>query len=526
MSSLERKLAVFCAVSGIVLLFVAASIIGVQGSVTQGAGYALIAGVALLVSYGILDPTAALDLVRSRTARFGSLSVVVTAVVLGILATFNIIASRGDQAADLTLARLYTLAPQSVVVAKKLDSDLTVTGFFRPDETSDRRSVENLLSLYRQQSPRIKVSYLDPDSNPTLASRLGVTIPGSVVLQYKDKPPIVLTLASETESDFTAAMLKLESSRTPVVCWAAGEGERDLKEQNQVFGYSAAAGVIQNQNFKTQDLVLSQATAVPDTCDLVAVVGIQKPLTDQAQKVLGAYLAAGGKLLLAADPWIVDAAAVPSLNAVLQPYGASFDAGLVVEGDSAHAASNDPTTPVVFTYGNSPIAKDLNNQYTFFPQSTAIAGQPPDSVLSVPVAQTSAQSYDIGTPRDALSRQPRDKAGPFTVMETLESAQPAANGKKTRIVLVGTSAIAENRALPPNASGQNDRLLLGALDWLTEQENLIAIAPKPVLNNPLSMTGEQLSFNVFLTVILLPLLMAVIGLAVWWRRRRSYSAPA
>lgn len=521
MSSLERRLAVLCAVLGVILLFVAAGIYTVESRLTQGASYSLIAGVALLIGYAILDPRAVLDLVRSRQARFGSLSVLVTAVVLGILVSVNVIASRADQAADLTKARLFTLSPQSAVVARRLDSDLQVTGFFRPNEADSKRSVEELLSLYRQQTKHIRVTYLDPDSDPVKAKQLGVTIAGSVVLQYRDKQPIVLTLASETESDFTAAILKLESDRTPTVCWAAGEGERDLKEQNQVFGYSAAAQVIQNQNFKTQDLVLSQAGQVPAACDVVALVQVQKPLSEAAQKALGDYLAGGGKAFIAADPWI-DPQAVASLNNVLKPFGVAFDGGLVVEGDTAHAASNDPTTPVVFDYGSSPITSGLARQFTFFPQSTAITGTAAAPLTAVPVAQTSDQAYGITAPRDNLARQPRDKAGPFTLMETLEG-QPGGGSQKARIVLAGTSSIAENRALPPEANGQNDRLLVGTLDWLTEQENLIAIAPKPQGAAPLALTDQELRLNFILTMFILPALVAAIGLLVWVRRRRSYS---
>ncbi len=525
MNKVERRLAILCAIAGVVLLIIAASLVAIQGRVTQGAGYSLIAGVALLIGYAILDPTAITDLFRSRQARFGSLSVIVTAVVLGILVMVNVIASRGDQAADLTKSGLYTLAPQSALVARKLDSDLVVTGFFRPDETSSQQSVADLLALYRQQSPHVKVTYEDPDKNPVKATRLGVTIPGSVVLEYKSKTPIVLTLASETESDFTAAMLKLESNRTPIICWASGEGERDLKELNQVFGYSAAAAEMQNQNFKVQDLLLSQQAAVPPECDVVAIVAIQKPLSAAAARSLSAYLDGGGKLLVAADPWIVDPAAVPSLNAVLQPYGVTFDGGLVVEPDAAHAASNDPTTPVVFDYGNSPITKDLAKQFSFFPQSTALVGTATGGITGVQVAQTTPIAFDIVNPRDSLTRQAADKEGPFTMMATLEKPPlvGSSNVKAMRIVLVGTSAIAENRALPPSANGQNDRLLLGSLDWLTQQEDLIAVAAKPSAASPLSLTEEQLRFNEVFTLGLLPALVILVGVGVWMSRRRSFT---
>ena len=53
------------------------------------------------------------------------------------------LASRSIQAADLTRSGLYTLSPQSVLVAKRLGSDLAVTGFFRPNEQTGHEASES-----------------------------------------------------------------------------------------------------------------------------------------------------------------------------------------------------------------------------------------------------------------------------------------------------------------------------------------------------------------------------------------------
>ena len=133
------------------------------------------AGLALLIAFVVLDPGAAAELVRSRRARFGSLSVLVSAAVIGILLLVNVLASRSSQAVDLTRSGLYTLSPKSALVARRLDSDLQVTGFFRPDQSSSKRQVGDLLSLYQQQSPHVKVRFEDPDRSATQALSLGVT---------------------------------------------------------------------------------------------------------------------------------------------------------------------------------------------------------------------------------------------------------------------------------------------------------------------------------------------------------------
>ena len=99
------------------------------------------------------------------------------------------------------------------------------------------------------------------------------TIPGSLVFEYRNRPPVVLTLASQAEFDITGAILRLESARTPTVCWAAGDGERSYQNSGDQSGYSRAKEVLQQSNYASQQLLLSQRPQVPTTCDVLAIVG-------------------------------------------------------------------------------------------------------------------------------------------------------------------------------------------------------------------------------------------------------------
>jgi ABC-type uncharacterized transport system involved in gliding motility auxiliary subunit len=513
----ERFLGVASAAVGVVLLFVGVSVVLVQGQLAPAASYTLVAGLALVIAFVVLDPGAVADIVRSRRARFGSLSVLVSAVVIGILIMVNVVASRGSQAADLTRSGLYTLSPKSALVTKKLDSDLRVTGFYRPSQADSKRQMQDLLSLYQQQSRYVKVQFLDPDQNATEALRLGVTIAGSIVMQYKERSPVVLTLDAQTESDVTGAMLRLESNRSPILCWATGDGERDLKDTDQTNGYSSAAALLKTSNYQTKDLLLSQQTQISSDCDVVAVVGVRRPLSEVSVKALQDYVSGGGKLLFALDPWASDPGILSTANAVLQPFGVGFSGGLVLEGDAAHQAASGPSTPVAFDFGASPISKNLQRKYVFFVQPTSITGDASNGFSSVDVVTTTNQAYQIAQPRNSAARTANDKGGPFVLMRTLQ--QTKGSGAKGRVVLVGTSAIAENQALPPNASGANPDLFLGTLDWLSQQEDLIGVSPKPAAAQPLALTASQERLNYLLTLVLLPLLIIAAGAAVFVRRR-------
>jgi ABC-type uncharacterized transport system involved in gliding motility auxiliary subunit len=438
--------------------------------------------------------------------------VVVTAAVVGILVVVNVLAARSTQALDLTRYKVNTLAPESVQVAQRLDADAHLTLWDNSTDTSFT-DVSNLLGRYQAASPHVKVTVIDPNNDPLTARGQGVAELDTIVIQYHGKSQI-LTPGSQGEQDVTAALLKLESSRTPEVCWVGGDGEADLKNTDPLLGYSEASNQIQKDNFSVKDLLLSQVTEIPADCDLVAIVRPTKALPAPAVKLLTAYLAGGGRLLIAVDPW-QEASVTTGYNLVLTGYGLSFSGGLVVP-DAAHHLNSEPTAVAVLDYGSSPIARGLANRVSFFPESTAIDSTSTPGVTLTPVAQTTSASFVITVPRQSpFTQQSADKSGPFTIMETGEKTP--AGSKKSRVVLVGTGAFAENQVLL--LQGENIQLLTGSLNYLTEQEQLISIPAKPSNAKPLSLTQQDQSFNLWITLLAMPLLVALGGLAVWWRRR-------
>ncbi len=451
----------------------------------------------------------------ARRARAGSLSLFVTAIVLALLVAANVLASKSTQAIDLTRGGLNTLAPQSVLAAKRLTSDLQVIGIFRAGAGNGQTEAEALIGLYAAQNAHVKYRRADADTDLADVNRYKVKRPNTLVLDYKGKSEL-LTRESQGEVDVTAALVKLESDRVPLVCWAIGDGERSLGDKDTNSGYSGVADILAKNNFASRDLLASQATSIPGDCDEVAVVAPTKPLNTAAVKAIGTYLASGGKLLIAADPWQQDLTVTASLSEVLNPYGLGFSGALIVETDPAHNAGNQ-TIPAATQYGVSPITANVKGIAAYFPQSTPITGTPDPAATSVAIARTTSGAFAVSSPRtDYATRKAGDAGGPFTMMETLE--EPAGQ-KKTRIVVSGSGALAENLVLPPNAGGANLEIALASFQWLAEQDALISIPPKPQRALPLPLTQQDQSTLIFITGVLLPGLMVFGGVMVWWRRR-------
>lgn len=451
---------------------------------------------------------------RMRGALF---NVALGAAVVAVLVAANVFASKSPQTWDLTRAGNNTLSPQSVLAAKHLAKDLTVIGLFVPGAGNGQPDAEALIGLYAAESSHVKYRSDDPTRDTADVKKYGVTQTNTIVLDYGGKTELLLQ-GSQSEQDFTSALLKLESDRTPMVCWATGDGERQLTDTNQSTGYSAVATLLSNNNFAHQDLLLSGLASIPETCDELVILDATTAIPDPAVKAVDAYLAGGGRLLIAAEPWAKDPKSTASMSAILKPYGLGFSGALVVEADPSRYAANNPTIPAVVNYGQSPITGDIQGIVSFYPQTTAITGAPSAGVRAVKIATTSSGAYAIAQPRaeSQLGKQNGDAPGPFTILETLEQTSGSA---KTRIVAVGTQAFAQNGTLPPVNNDANLEIILFSLQWLAGQDDLIAIPPKPARALPLVLTQDAQSTLIFITAVLMPGIAVVGGVAVWWRRR-------
>jgi hypothetical protein len=445
------------------------------------------------------------------------LSIVVAAVVLTLLVGANVAASRSTQAMDLTRDGLNTLTPQSVGAARSLQADAQLIGLFRPGTGNGQAETEALIALYTAQSPLVTYQRENFDTDRSDVKRYAIKSPNTVVIQYRGKTEL-LTPAAQDEAGLTAALLKLESGRVPLVCWAVGDGERGLKDVDQGAGYSSVADILAQDSFVTRDLVLAQATSIPGDCDQLAIIDPTSALPAASVKAIDDYLAAGGKLVIAAEPWAKDPKSIDSLNAALKPYGLAFSSALVIETDPGHRSASDPTIVAVSGYGRSPITDEIQGRVSFFPLTTAITGTPAPAAIATPIATTSGSSYAIAQPRSVqdLGRKAGDASGPFTVMETVEQA---AGSKRTRIVLAGTGGFAENRTLPPSNSDANLDLVLASFQWLAEQDSLVTTPPKHGRALPLALSQQDQSILIFITSVLMPGMMVFGGVVAWWRRR-------
>src|ERR1035438_3024251 len=95
-------------------------------------------------------------------------------VVLAVLVVANFLANRYNKSYDSTANKRFSLSEQTAKIVKDLKQDVNITYFDKPRNYASGTPVKDLLDRYSNLSPKVHVSYVDPDLKPQLARLAGV----------------------------------------------------------------------------------------------------------------------------------------------------------------------------------------------------------------------------------------------------------------------------------------------------------------------------------------------------------------
>jgi ABC-type uncharacterized transport system involved in gliding motility auxiliary subunit len=82
--------------------------------------------------------------------------------------------------------------------------------------------------------------------------------------------------------------------------------------------------------------------------------------------------------------------------------------------------------------------------------------------------------------------------------------------------VIGDSDFATNRYIGLSGNGN---FFLNTANWLTEEADLISIQPRTSSPRTIQLSPAQGRLLFFVSVILLPLALLIVGVTVWLRRR-------
>src|SRR5262252_2041297 len=231
-----------------------------------------------------------------RTLKYGSHASLFTVIVLAVVVLLYSLAVQHNQRFDVTQAKRFTLADQSVKVVQALTYPIKVLGFYSLTER-ERETFTDLLKQYAQHTDKISYEVVDPDRQPALAKQYDITMYNTVVVEGNGKKEKIPRLE---EAALTNAIVKVTRNTKKVVYFITGHGEPALTDSDRN-GYSVAKQALEEQNYTVQELVLARQAQVPDDAAVVILAGPRQDLLDPEVEALRTYLGRGGHLLVMID---------------------------------------------------------------------------------------------------------------------------------------------------------------------------------------------------------------------------------
>jgi ABC-type uncharacterized transport system involved in gliding motility auxiliary subunit len=453
---------------------------------------------------------------HARQTKYAVYLVCYCAVVLAILVVANVLANRHNKSYDSTANKRYSLSPQTAKIVKGLKQPATITYY---DQSSQFRHAKDQLDQYANLSPKVTVKYVDPDKNPELATDMrGKSSYGKAVVAIGDRKEEAKTL---TEEGITGAFIRDLKNTVRTVCFVQGSGEHTIEDTDRS-GYSRFKDLLGQDDYQAKSIDLISKAEVPPECTVLVVAGPESDYLQPEVDAIKNYVENGGRALILLDPPLkmgrVTFADNDALIKVLEDWGVTPEKNLILDlNPIGQLLGVGPQVALVDKYDTHPIVNDLKRQATGFPLTRSLEiknGAKTNVQKLFSSSESSLATTKLNSPQIDPS-DPKNIKGPLLIAAagTYNSGKEDSQG---RFVVVGSSDWASNSGIAFNG---NHDLALNAINWLSSDEDLISIRPKDRDDRRITLTQAQMSLIRNTSLFLLPLLVVICGVSVWWNRR-------
>ncbi len=518
-----------------------------------GYGSALVG--ALLLAYAIWSTWGELKgSVQQRTTRTGAQVLAMIVIVTGILTVVELISVKHYTRWDLTPGKFFSLSPKSIQLLEKIDREKKKIEVLAFMQKSSQAALDKILDQYAQRTKQMGYRLVDLDANPATAKKYDVNAYGTfVVVHHLKKGGEIVEKGKSATAQYAAkdgkekknfrsekiydlsenaianAILKTTQTEQKKIYFLTGHGERQYVGQSRR-SLQGLSGGLRDENYAVEELLLLREKGVPSDSNLIIIAAPKNDLDEKESKVIEEYLSKGGKLLVLVEP---DTSA-KRLFDLLAKYGFEVPESIVVDPSSVRFAlvGGNEVTPFVVDYGVHKITEKLKGLATVFPTVRKVSAKnDPDRGLSAEtIGRTGKGSFSV-KPLIKNNKLTIDtdskKDGPVPIaaavrvkLETFTGKAVKKNGNsapEARIVVFGDADFASDAYI--GAQG-NASLLFNAINWLSGEEDLIAIRPKARVATPMLIETGEGTFVQLFALVLMPLLIVLSGAAVYIRRRK------
>ena len=316
------------------------------------------------------------------------------------------------------------------------------------------------------------------------------------------------------EGQLTSAINYVTSDNMPVMYTLEGHDESAMSD--------SLKDMIQKANIDIQSLNLLTMDTVPEDADCLFIFAPAKDISeDEAQKIIS-YLENGGKALIVSN---YTGDEMPNFASVLENYGVKTVDGIILESDTNHYISQNPSYLLPNIESNE-ITSNLSSgsRYILMPLAQGIqtVDNYRDSLTIQNILTTSDSAYSKVNVENmqTMEKESEDIDGPFNVGVAI--SEDLEDDKQTQIVYYSSEALF-NDSMDAMVSGANFELVSASVNWMcaNEEGSAISIPSKSLDTTTLTIPAADASFWSIFVMAIVPAFLVILGGGIWMKRRKQ-----
>lgn len=460
------------------------------------------------------------------------------AIVVALTVVVNLIASALPETytqIDATSQKLYSITEDTEKYLDTLKDDVTL--YVMVNKNSKDDNVDRTLQKYASASKHVKVKYVDPNVSPTFASKYtdSDVTSNSIIVVCGDRSKVIdynsdiyeysydssynySVTGYDCEGQVTAAIQYVTSESTTNVYELTGHDESTLSgDFSEVF---------QKRFMNVESLSLLTVDAIPEDCQALFSTAPQSDLSEDDLSKLSQYLGNGGKIYLSIDysKWND----LTNFKKLLSDNNIETTESLLAETDRSYyyqspfyllpnventevSSSVTGMTQVFVPYsvGLTYTGEDDSNVTSFMTTSdTTIA----KAAANIAAVQSQADAANIASVQDG------DTQGQYSL------GMMVTNENGGELCVLGSAMMCTDSA-NQIVSGHNATLFNGIVNALVttddgNSDNAVVIAAKDYTVSNLTVSANAMLVYGILWGIFMPIVLIIIGIIVWARRRK------
>lgn len=452
---------------------------------------------------------------KSITSRQGSYSVLLTAVVVGIVVIINLIAGKLPgtwKQIDISTNNIYEISDTSRELLKELDKEVSFTVLADKSATDER--IRTFVENYAALSDHIQVEWIDPVLHPSALTEYSADS-DSIVVSCKDPDRTTTisfddiitydqmsyyTTGTAAESSFdgegqlTSAVNYVTTEDTKTIYYTSGHGESSLP--------SSVTDLMGKSSLSLQELNLMMASSIPEDCDLLLFNAPANDISEDELSLLTGYMEEGGHLFIILGD---QADATPNLASLLQTYGLVSADGYIADMQRSYQGNYYYIFPELSL--SSDMSEGLNSQMVLLVNSHGLVEKDParDTITLTPFMTTSSAGY-------AVTDDGESSQGTYVL-------GAAATEEDSRLTVISSDSLIDENITQQFTNVENLSLFMNAVTANFDDIENLSIEAKSlqIENNTMQYTG----LIGILVIVGIPVLFLIYGFVRWMKRRKA-----